>query len=112
MNSHTGGILGLLDALHVLLATLPLSAQYNIADLCYWIRLLVQIPPVVQAPVFVDFSRLCMHTSYSYLYTSLLPVYVYTMHEYALHMCIRVSSPSPALSGALRDADTGRHSQT
>jgi hypothetical protein len=49
---QSGGVLGLLDALHVLLSTLPLlAASKDSAQQCHWLQQLVQIPAIEQASV-------------------------------------------------------------
>ena len=50
-DSETGGVLGLLDALHVLISTLPLSGNSNCAVQCNWLQQLVNICPITQASV-------------------------------------------------------------
>ena len=50
--SESGGVLGLLDALHVLLSTLPMSAACNVCAVqCSWLQRLVQIPFIMRASV-------------------------------------------------------------
>ncbi|MGB1594413.1 MAG: hypothetical protein ACPIOQ_16785 [Promethearchaeia archaeon] len=49
--AESGGALGLLDALHVLLSTLPLAAARSPADFAHWIQILVHIPCITKASI-------------------------------------------------------------
>ena len=49
--AESGGALGLLDALHVLLSTLPLAAARSPADFAHWVQRLVHIPCITQASI-------------------------------------------------------------